>query len=160
MPGVGLAAPSRVALGENARMLVGGDAGGVGGGAVWIRFVNGVADFGGAELDVTDNMSGGNRERSRGPRESTIVADCFYRTADNPFGNLPAFVELEETPRIILWPDLVNDQNQYIKYPVGFCQGFQIVVAGTAETRFTLRLANQGRYYHPGRKDPNGVFAL
>lgn len=170
MPGTGLAAPNRVALGENTRMLVGGLSGvdysvlaldGVSNLFVvnLIRFVSGNIDIGGSVLDVTDNLSFGFNENSRGPKNATMVADCFWRAADNPFAFPPNFVELEETPRLIMWPDILNAPSAIFKFPIGFCEGFSVTLAGTADVRFNLRLRSQKWYYTPSRPDPAGVWA-
>lgn len=170
MPGTGLAAPNRVALGENSRMLIGGAPGidmlpqlltgliAPFTDLIFLRFVTGTVDVGGNVLDVTDNLSFGFTENSRGPKSSTMNADCFWRSADNPFAFPPQLVELEETPRVIIWPDIINTVNAYVKYPVGFCEGFTITASGVAECRFSLRLKSQRRYYHTSRPDPAGVF--
>lgn len=161
-------AANRVALGENTRMVVGGEGLGdltsvvlAGAGNVninIIRFVNGTIDVGGSATDVTDNMSAGFAENSRGPRACSMQADCFWRAADNPFAFPPNFQELEETPRIIIWPDILNAPIVVFKFPIGFCEGFAVTLAGTADVRFNLRLRNQGRYYTPSRPDVRGVF--
>jgi len=169
MPGIGVAGGDRVALGENTRMLVGGE--GAGdltvqvqngvmqanfGNLALIRFVNGTLDIGGSATDVTDNMSFGFAENSRGPRAASIAADCFWRAFDNPFSFPPNFLELEETPRILIWPDILNSPGNVFKFPVGFCEGFTITLAGTSDVRFNLRLRSQRRYYTPARPDLNG----
>lgn len=169
MPGTGVSGANRVALGENTRMLVGGVSGvdytvmvqdGVNNLFVAniIRFVNGTIDVGGSVLDATDNLSFGFNENSRGPKNSTVVADCLWRAADNPFQFPPNFLELEETARLILWPDILNAPAQIFKYPIGFCEGFSVTLAGTADVRFNLRLRSQKQYYTPARPDPNGLW--
>lgn len=157
MLGVGVAAPNRVALGENSRMLVGGGPNGADG--WWIRFVTGTADVTPTEIRTTDNMSMGFGERTRGERDCAIMGDIFWRAADNPIGNGPQFQEGEDTPKIILWPDFLNAPNQYFKLPVGWCAGYGSVTSGPGETRGTIRLLNQGPYYTPSRPDPRGAFA-
>lgn len=158
MPGVGIAGPDRASLGENSRMLVGGDTGSSNGGA-WISFVTGNAAATGPRLDVTDNMSGGFTVPSRGPRSCTITADIVWRAEDNPLTFPPTFAEGELTDRIILWPDYLNDPASYFKLPGGFCEGYAVTVQGTADVRASLNLSNDGEFFTPSRPDPDGVYA-
>lgn len=150
--------PDQMSLGENSRMLWGGVHMGIQGG-VWIDFVNGVIDIGGAELDQTDNMSRGFTVPSRGPRTCRVTADCIWRSSRNPIGNLPKIKPLEIGPRVIFWPDYDNDQNQYVKFPISFPLGFVITVAGTADVRFNFGIRNFGDFYWPGNPDPAGALA-
>lgn len=162
MPGTGVAAPTVASLGENSRMYVGGNLGAQqAAGGNWVRFVQGMVTAGGAVSDVADNMSEGFTEKSRGGRNCMIRADCIWRAADNPLAFPPRFIILDLTPRIILWPDFLNDLNQYIKLPIGFCEGFDLAIAGQGEARvgFTVTLSNHGKFYDFNRKDPLGVFA-
>lgn len=166
MPGAGIAGADRVALGENTRILIGGEGLGDLGVRVLngqglaniniLRTVTGTVDAGGSAQDVTDNMSFGFSENSRGPRALSFAADCFWRASDNPFSFFPNFKELEETPRILIWADILNAPAVVFKLPVAFCEGFAITLAGTADVRFNLRLRNQRVYYTPSRPDPNG----
>ena len=162
MPGTGIAAPTLAALGENSRMLYGGLTGPGGGpqGGQWIRFVNGALTGGGSVSSVEDNMSGGFTEKSRGSRNLMMRADCIWRAADNPLAFPPKFETLQLTARIIIWPDFLNDQEQYYKMPFAFCEGFDLAMSGQGEARvgFSLTLSNHGIWYEPARKDPNGVY--
>lgn len=160
MPGTGLAAPGRVALGENSLMAIGGGANEqIGNPNVkLIRFVTGTWAVGGNPLDTQDNMSGGFTEQTRAGRNCNLSADCFFRSSDNPLSLPPALQPLEETPRIIVWPDFLNNAAAYIKLPVGFCLGYTIVAAGAGDVRFTINVTNQGRFFHLSFPDPLGVF--
>jgi hypothetical protein len=171
MAGTGLSAPDRVSLGENARMVVGpGDVAGLlplilagplpaGLNVVNIRFVNGTIEIGGDPIPVQDNLSGGFTESSRANKSCMITADCFFRAADNPFAFPPRFEPMEETQRIIIWPDLLNDPNNYVKLPIGFCLGVTMTLPGAGDVRYSLRLSNQKAFYTTVRPDPKGVFA-
>lgn len=152
-----ITAPERVSIGENSRALIGGVHNGIAGG-YWLRFVNGVIDISASEQDATDNMSGGFEESSRGSRRAIGNFDCLWRSADNPIKIPPRFKPGELTGRIIIWPDYDNDQNNYVKFPIGKCNGFAIIMAGTADVRFTLALRNFGRFYWASDPDPAGVF--
>lgn len=155
---IGITDPSLVSLGENSRMLVGGVHQGLQNG-IWIAFVTGAVSVGGAEGDQTDNMSGGFSVPTRGPRMMRVSAECLWKSSLNPIGNLPKFKVLQTTDRIVIWPDYLNDQGQYFKMPIGFCLGFDITVAGTADTRFNLTLRNFGTFYYPAEPDPAGPLA-
>jgi hypothetical protein len=158
MPGVGIAGPDRASLGENSRMLVGGDAAGVNG--TWVRFRTGTVAPTVAPQDATDNMSGGYTEDSRGPRSLMVSADCIWRAADNPISAPVRFEEGQETERIIIWPDFLNAPAAYFKMRKGFCRGYAVTMVGTGDITFSLDLKNQLTYYTPTRPDPLGVFAL
>lgn len=159
MPLTGVAGPDRPSLGENSRALVGGVPGsGPGTGTWWLRFVTGSVGAGAAENDVTDNMSLGFGEASRGPRLLELDADCLWRALDNPLGKPPQFEIGEHTPRIIVWPDFANDPNQYYKAAVWFCRGHSLIMASQGNVTFTLRLRTQGPFYYPARPDPAGVY--
>jgi hypothetical protein len=147
--------PDRASLGENSRMMVSGTHQQLDG--VWIRFVQGIADASAVEGDVTDNMSGGYTEPTRGPRTCRISADCIFRAGDNPLKFPPKFLEGEFCGRVILWPDYDNDPNVYFKLPVGMCVGFTLTASGVADVRFSLALRSVGVYYTPSRPDPAGV---
>lgn len=158
MPGTLIASPQYVSLGENSRMAVGGNSGNAGN-IVYVRFASGQIGLGGSPTDVMDNMSGGFTEKSRGGRNCTVRAECRFRAADNPLSFPPKFVILELTPRIIIWPDKLNDENQYFKFPTGFCEGYDVSIDGSGNVSFSLSLSNQGVFYYPASPDPGGVFA-
>lgn len=146
-------------LGENSRMLVGGNSGDVNAtNGTWVRFVAGSIAPTAAPVDATDNMSGGFTEDSRGPRSLMISADCIWRAKDNPISSPVRFDEGQIGPRIIVWPDIVNDPLAYFKLPISFCRGFVITLSGVGEVRFSLDLKNMRDYYTPARPDPKGVF--
>jgi hypothetical protein len=158
MPAPDIGGGDYASLGENSRMLVGGDSGDanfVKG--TWIRFVSGSVSLTAAPVDATDNMSGGFSEDSRGPRSIMVSADCIWRANDNPIAQPVRFEEGQNTERIIIWPDIVNKPAVYFKLPNGFCRGYVVTLSGISEIRFSLDLKNQKTYYTPSRPDPKGV---
>jgi hypothetical protein len=161
MPGTGVMAPDLVTLGENSRMLVGGVPGDANfvTNVTWIRFVSGTVASAPGPVDATDNMSGGFTEDSRGPRSLMVSADCLWRAADNPISAPVRFEGGQIGPRVIIWPDLLNDPNAYFKLPKSFCRGYVVTLAGTSEVRFSLDLKNQKTFFEPARPDPQGVAA-
>lgn len=156
MPGTGLAAPQRVALGENSRVMIGGSSGSANGKLV--RVVSGGLDLTAGVGDATDNMSGGYTEKTRGPRNLSLTMQFLWRAADNPVSSPILLAEGEECGRVIVWPDWLNDPNTYYKMPNSVCEGLGIDIAGAAQVSGRCTLSNQGQYYSPAYKDPGGIY--
>jgi hypothetical protein len=160
MAGLGIEGPTRVSLGKNSRIAVGGGVGNLAN-AAFIRYVTGSVDDSAPSQDASDNMSGGFVERTRNNRALSVTFDFLWRQADNPLsvGNGPVFDPGSEGLRMIIWPDFVNDQGQYYKIPLPYCEGASVVAVGNGDVRGSVRISSQGTYYTPSRPDPGGVFA-
>jgi hypothetical protein len=158
MAGFGIEGPTRVSLGKNSRIAIGGGVGNLAG-AVFLRYVTGSVDAAAPSQDASDNMSGWFVERTRNNRALSLTFDFLWRQADNPLANGPKFDEGSEGARIIVWPDFVNDQNQYYKIPLPYIEGASVVMVGNGDVRGSVRISSQSVYYTPSRPDPGGVFA-
>jgi hypothetical protein len=158
MAGVGIEGPTRVSLGKNSRIAIGGPPGNLNG-AVFLRYVTGSVDDSAPSQDASDNMSGGFVERTRTNRAASLTFDFLWRQADNPLANGPKFDPGSEMGRMIVWPDFINDQNQYYKFPLPYCEGASVVAVGNGDVRGSVRMSSQSVYYTPARPDPGGVFA-
>jgi hypothetical protein len=159
MAGTGIEGPTRVSLGKNSRIAVGGPPWQFEWGSIH-PLCDRIGRRFGPSQDASDNMSGGfvertrnNRAASRNVRFSLAASrqslSCEWPEIRSGLGNGPddCLARFHQRSKSIL------------QIPLPYCEGASVVAVGNGDVRGSVRMSSQSVYYTPARPDPGGVFA-